>query len=117
MKVRLYDSGKRYEGFPDRYSLYFPYTQKMMDYYKKKFGRVIKGTFLGCSQASDGSVIRYYWEDLDTTIGYSIKGLGRKVKIESMSKQFQEFAVKMERIWNDAIKYDDKEHWDFWNKA
>lgn len=116
MKVRLYRA-KKAKGFVDEFSLYFPYPKKMIEEYKKRFDREIKGTFLCCSQASDGSVIRCCWENLDVTIGYSIEGLGRRYPVEKMSKDFQKFAGKMERLWNNALKHDDDKHWDAWDRA
>ena len=116
MKVRLYRA-KNAKGFVDEFSLYFPFPKKMIKEYKKEFDRYIKGTFLGCSQASDGSIVRCCWEDLDVTIGYSIDGLGKRYPLEKMSKEFQKFARKMERLWNNALKYNDKKHWDAWVRA
>ena len=116
MKVRLY-RGRNAKGFVDEFTLYFPYPKWMTAEYKERHGRLIKGTMLGCSQASDGSVIRCIWEDLDVTIGYSISGLGRRWPLEKMSKEFQRFARKMERLWNEALKYDDDKHWDAWVRA
>ena len=117
MKVRLYRSPARFKGYVDEFTLYFPYPKKMIEEYKKLHNRYIKGTFLGCSQASDGSIIRCCWDDLDVTIGYSIESLGRRWPLEKMSREFQRFARKMERLWNNALKYDDKKHWDAWNRA
>jgi hypothetical protein len=54
---------------------------------------------------------------LDVTIGYSIDGLGKRYPLEKMSKEFQKFARKMERLWNNALKYNDKKHWDAWVRA
>ena len=116
MKVRLYRA-RNAKGYVDEFSLYFPYPKKMTEEYKTVHDRLIKGAFLGCSQASDGSVISCCWEELDVTIGYSIDGLGRRWPLEKMSRGFQKFARRMERLWNNALKYDDKKHWDAWNMA
>lgn len=116
MRVRLYRA-RNAKGYVDEFSLYFPYPKRMVEEYKKQHDRLIKGTFLGCSQASDGSVIRCIWCDLDVTIGYSIDGLGRRWPLEKMSKEFRAFARKMERLWNNALKYNDDKHWDAWNLA
>ncbi len=106
MKIRLYRAPKQYEGYVDEYSLYFPLNKKL----RKREG--LAGTYVGCSQASDGSVIRCNWSDVDSFANVS---LGRKVNLETMSPQFQAWAHHLEQLWNDALKYDDEIHWSIWN--
>lgn len=115
MKVRLYDGGKKWGV--DRYTFYFPFPKWMREDYYNRHRHVVTGTMIGCSEGSDGGVIRCIWEDMDLTLGYSIRRLGRKIPIENMSKQFQKWARRLEKLWNDALKYDDKKHWDKWNQA
>ena len=116
MKVKLY-KGRNAKGSIDEFSLYFPYPKKYVVECHKEYGHEIKGTFLLCSERTDGSVIRCCWDYLDTSLGYSVYRLGKRYPLESMSKEFQRFAKRMEKLWNDAWKFDDKKHWDRWGQA
>lgn len=115
MKVRLY----KYPGAwsVDQFTLYFPYPKRMQEEIKKENGHIITGCFLGCSQDSAGGVIRCCWDDLDKSRGYNISGLGRRYPLEKMGEEFQAFARNLEKLYNDALKYDDAEHWGAWNRA
>lgn len=104
-KVKLY----RYGGKPtvDQYTLLFPYPAWL----RKREG--IDALCLGCSQASDGSVIRC------THFEYNRMRmkLGTRWKFESMSPVFQQWARTLEILWQEALEHDDQEHWDNFNKA
>lgn len=106
MKVRVYDSGK---DFVDRYTLYFPYSKKLREH----DGRTIMGCFLSFN-FREGQLTFYAWDYDDRSLGYNIPRNEKKVKIETLPQFVQNYIVKMERIWNDALKYDDKKHWDAW---
>lgn len=113
MKARLYDGGKKWTV--DRYSLYFPYPKWAI----KKFNleeQGITGTYVGCSVNSSGSVVRCCWDDWYKRHGYCSR-LGKKVPLDSLGEEFHKWALHLERLWNDALKYDDEKHWDLWNNA
>lgn len=113
MKVKLYRATNA-KGFVDEFSLYFPYPKWMKEEIYKRNGGIVNGTFLGCSQDSRGYVIRCCWDELDASLGYTIQGLGRRYPLEKMSEHFQNYAKHLEKLWNDAIKFNDEEHWDAW---
>ena len=116
MKVRLYRA-KNANGAVDEFSLYFPHPKWMINEYKEEYGHLIKGCFLGCSQDSSGGVIRCCWEDLDLNRGFSIAGLGKRWPLEKMSEEFQAFAKRLEKIWNDALRHNDVKHWEIWHHS
>ena len=116
MKVRVYDSGLK--SYIDRYTLYFPYPKKMRKEYMEMHRSLIMGFCIPFSFSSGdyrGTTINRCasFED-DRTLGYDVPNREKKVKIVTLPKEVQEWCANMERIWNDALKYDDKEHWDAW---
>lgn len=112
MKARLYDSGKKYEGYVDRLTLYFPYPKWL----QKKDG--VRGCYLGCSVASDGGMIRCTWNCNENSIVNSPSlFLGKKLDIDSMPEPFRKIVRKMEQIFNDALKFNDEAHWKAWEAA
>lgn len=130
MKVRVYDSGKKWAY--DRYDMYFPYPKRMREQISKEHGRIIMGTYISfgisvrdhgqydCNTlypTNDCSMTLYSWGEDDRTIGCDIPSAERKVKIETLPKVVQDYARKMEGLWNDALKYNDDEHWKLWNEA
>lgn len=111
MKVRLYDAGKKFKDYVDRYTLYFPVCKKLQ-------AREGRGFYLGCSPDGNDGVIRCCWETNENDqVNSKSLWFGKRIAIESMPKGFQRFAMKMEKLWNDALKYDDEEHWEAWNQA
>ena len=108
MQVRLYRATGEARDFIDGYTLYFPYNKKLREQTK------CAGYGIGCSQGMYGNVIRCDGFDVESFVTVN---LGRKVKLETMSEEFQRWAKHMEEAWNNALKFDDKEHWDIWNKA
>lgn len=112
MQVRLYDAGKKFKNYPDRYSLYFPYPKWL----QKNDG--LKGMYLGCSPTERG-MFRLDWGEcpLGVTVNSNRLWLGKKIKLESMPENFQICANKLIKAWNDALKYDDEKHWDAWVRA
>ena len=103
--VRLY----RYSGKPtvDQFTLLFPYPKWL----RERDGA--NGLCLGCSQASDGTVIRC------THFEYNRirMKLGTLWKLERMSPVFQNWTRTLEILYHDALEHDDEEHWDTFNKA
>jgi len=108
MKVRLYRGPANCRGYVDEFSLYFPYPKWLREH------DGVKGCFVGCSQDSRGGVIRCSWDYLDQRLGYSIEGLGRRYPLEKMSKEFRKWARRLERLFNDALRYNDDKHWERW---
>lgn len=108
MKARLYRATGEARNYIDGYTLYFPYNKKLRKETKQA------GFGIGCSQGAGGSVIRCNGFDVES---FATTNLGRKVKIESMSEFFQYWVRKMERLYNDALKFDDAEHWEIFNLA
>lgn len=120
MKVRVYDSGLK--GYIDRYTLYFPHPKWMVENDLERHGHRIMGGCIPFSFNTDefsgeSWVIRCSGFDDDRTLGYDVPGRERKVNIETLPKEVREWCAEMERVWNDALKYDDDEHWNAWNVA
>jgi hypothetical protein len=113
MKARLYRATGEARDYIDGYSLYLPYPKWYREQLNPK--NYASGCFLGCSPASDGTMIRCCWEELEYRIYGRADNLGRKVKIESMPEPFQKEVRRIEKLWNDALKYNDDEHWNIWN--
>ena len=112
MEVRLYDAGKKYENYIDRYTLYFPYPKWL-----RERSNNVRGCWLGCSPAYDG-MIRCSWELNESHIVNSEKlWLGKKIKLETMPQPFQICAQRLITAWENALEYDDREHWEIWNRA
>ena len=109
MKVRLYKHAGKWTV--DQFTLYFPYPKWL----KKQDGA--EGCFVGCNQDLHGGVIKCCWDYDDRRLGYSIAGMGRRYPIEKMSIQFRKWASRLERLWNDALKYNDEKHWEIWCRA
>lgn len=111
-KVKLY----RYPGEPtvDQYSLLFPFPKWLIEHETKaRFGYPVHGFCIACSQASDGTVIRC------SSFDYVRKQthLGARVSLEKMSPVFQQWARTLEILWQEALEYDDEEHWNAFAEA
>ncbi len=107
MKARLYRATGGARNYIDGYTLYFPYPK----WYRKELPYLSRGTFLGCSPASDGTMIRCCWDEMDER--YAFDGLGRKVKIESMPEPFQKEVARMQALWYEACS---TRNFDRWNR-
>lgn len=114
MKVKVYDSGKKFMF--DRFTLYFPYPKWLREEDWNNHRRRVMGCFQPFSYGKD-YITLCAWDYDDRTLGYNIPRNERKVKIEAFPKVVQDYAHKMEGLWNDALKYDDDEHWKLWNEA
>ena len=115
MQVRLYRATGEARDYIDGYTLYFPYPKWYIKRLQKWHGVLIKGTFLGCSPASDGTMIRCTWDEHQVGRFPYYPSFGRKVDISTMPEPFQKEVRRMEKLFNDALKFDDDEHWDKWN--
>ena len=106
-QVKLYDSGD--EGYPDRYTLYFPYPQWL------KNNDNAEGMYLGCSPANHGGRwTRCTFDMVETGQEYDF---GKEVPLSSMPQGFQDAANELISKWYDALKYDDDKHWEEWFEA
>ena len=118
MQVRLYRATGEARNYIDGYTLYFPYPKFMVQRMREIYGptTLIKGFFLGCSPASDGTMIRCNWEDYEVGKYPYYVNFGKKIDIKTMPEPFQKEVRRMEKLYNEALKYDDQEHWDKWNR-
>ncbi len=120
MKIKLYDAGKKYEGYFDRYSLFFP-IPAFKQQEQRKLGvepsRIIRAMYLGCSPSSDG-MIRCSWGTIlrGQRINSEELYLGKRVSIDSMPKPFQKCVRNMIKVYEQAIKYNDQKHWEKWER-
>ena len=112
MKARLYRATGEAKNYIDGYTLYFPYPK----WYRQELRKIHRdiaynpiGCFLGCSPASDGTMIRCCWDEMDGR--YTFQGLGRKVKIESMPEPFQKEVARMQALWDEACETHNFDHW------
>ncbi len=118
MKVRVYFDKS---DCVDPYTIFFPYPKKIQ---RTENGRYIKGSFLTCNVKHDcnnnideDSFLGYNWDELDVTLGYSIKALGKRVHGGDIPIAMQKWIAKMEPLWNDAVTKNTSEAWEAWNKA
>lgn len=120
MKVRIYDS--RQKECIDRYTFYFPYPKKEVERMMDASGHYIVGAcqpfgFRTDEHTGKTDITFYAWFEDDRTLGYNVPDTEKRVKADVMPKEVRDYAAKMEKLWNDAWKYDDDEHWDAWNEA
>lgn len=100
----------------DSWTIFFPYPKKIQEQEIARHGHRIKGTFLCCSPGTNDSYFnRCCWEDLDTSLGYSIEALGKRVHGNDIPKSMQHFIKRAEPIWNEAVTKNTTEAWDKWN--
>ena len=96
----------------DSWTIFFPYPKKM----QRQGDRLIKGTFLMCSPGSNDSYFNMCcWDHLDTSLGYSIDALGKRVHGNDIPKSMQRYIKKAEPIWNEAVTKNTPEAWQRWN--
>lgn len=109
MKARLYhDTRKKFCGYVDAWSIYFPYPKWLRE---QEDG--VRGCFLGCRPTDDG-MDRCTWEyDEPDKPLY----LGKRVDISTTPKAFQKIFKHYEKLWNDAITKNTEEAWNKWNLA
>ena len=106
--LRVYDSGKKYKDFADRYALYVPTPRNKA----KEVGYV--GMFLGFS-FSDKGITRCCWDECRH--GVKTMNLGKKINRDSLPKHVQKWIDTMEEKYNRAVKEDTEEAWEQWNRA
>lgn len=110
-KVRLYMYS---QNIIDRYTLMFPYPKWLIEHETKaRGGYPVHGFCISCNQASDGTVLRCASFEYIRWKTY----LGARVSLEKMSPVFQQWARTLEILWQEALEYDDEEHWHNWNVA
>ena len=102
MTARLYKAPAQYRGYVDEYSLYLPYPKCLRN--ENRNG--VTGIYLGCSPASDGTMIRCNWEEWNLKHGLC-DCLGRKVEIDAMPEAFRNECRRIERLFNEACKLRD----------
>lgn len=108
MKARLYRATGEARNYIDAYTLYFPYPK----WYRKENGNYATGCFLGCSPASDGTMIRCCWDEWELSkYGAPINASGRKIAIDSMPEPFRNEVRRMESLWEDACRTRDFSRW------
>lgn len=119
MQVRLYKARGEAGNYIDGYTLYFPYPKFMVKRMKEIYGptALIKGFFLGCSPASDGTMIRCNWDDYEVGRYPYYVNFGEKIDIDTMPEPFRKEVRRMEKLYNETLKYDDLEHWNEWNES
>lgn len=115
MKARLYRATGEARNYVDGYSLYLPYPKWLVKYENVRYGLGsdnIIGTFLGCSPASNGTMIRCCWEDFQTSkYGPSPTCLGRRVDINLMPDEFRKECQRIESLWDEACKTRNFSRW------
>lgn len=102
MLARLY-KGRNCAGYVDEYSLYFRYPNWL-----RKEQRGAAGCYLGCSVASDGTMIRCNWGEVEI---FSDANLGKKVDISTMPMPFRREVERMEALYNEALKTRNFDRW------
>lgn len=117
MKIRLYRASAKFRGYVDEFTLYFPYPKWLQKEIQEQHKEKVCGCCIGCSQTEGGNMVRCMGFDDNRTLGYHPDNFGRRYPLEKMSKQFQREAHKLEKAWNDALKYNDNKHWEIWNQA
>ena len=90
------------------YFLYWPFPEWL-----RKRNRMIKGLGLECQETVNGTVMRHCFFDIEE----APCKIGKKTPLEKMSPAFQKWVSALESIWQDALKYDDDEHWERWALA
>lgn len=113
VQPRIYDGGKKYENYVDRYSVFYPLPKKYReDPYEDR------GIYLGCSVMSNGGLNRCTWEPVEChdRIGISLNW-GKRVKLESFPKPFQKAINRFTRIYNRALNENTDKAWGAWNQC
>ena len=110
-KMRLYDSGKRFENYVDRYTLYFPYPKWL-----QKHDRA-KGCYLGCSPTQSGMNMCCWDINVDSYVNSDTLRLGKKIRLDSMPIGFQKVAKQIETSWQYTLKVNTDEQWDKFNRG
>ena len=108
MRVKVYDAGKRFEGYVDRYCIYYPYPKK------DNKGRRAKGFTLDFSFSEHGITVCCHSE---VEIGSSLReALGKRVKNEDLPQHVQKWVQKHEEAYNKALKLDTETAWNEFNR-
>lgn len=108
--IRVYDSGKKFMGHPDRYVLYFPYPKEWIrdnKYAISPVGYEHVGDFFAFS-FGDKTIQRCYWGEWCRKDGYA-SNLGKRVKIDTLPKHVQKWIRGYQKVWTDYINHPDEE--------
>ena len=110
VQPRIYDSGKKFEGYADRYSVLFPLPKK----FQMGTCNKVRGSYLGCSPSADG-MIRCTWEEVKERdyVGVDLV-LGRRVKLDTFPMPFQNIVNKMTELYNKALNENTEKAWMEW---
>lgn len=107
--LRVYDAGKRYEHYVDRYSLYYPTPRNKV----AEWGYM--GMYLGFSFSNDGRITKCCHSECKRGVGIDFFG-GKKVKRETLPTHVQEWINKLEKAYNKALKENTEEAWEEFNE-
>lgn len=105
--LRVYDAGKKYENYPDRYSLYTPTPRNKV----KDWGYM--GIFQGFN-FSVNSITKCTHDECKYGIGLDCF-LGKRIKRDTLPIHVQQWIDKQEQLYNKAIKEDTQQAWDNYN--
>lgn len=110
VKARIYDSGKKYESYPDRYAILYMIPKEYRN-------NGLKGIYLGCRPTEDG-MIRCTWEEVKTSdrIGVTVN-LGKRIPIEHLPAGFRHIVRKMDRVYNRALNENTEQAWAEWYRC
>lgn len=108
--LRVYDSGKKYKDFADRYALYVPTPRNKV----REWG--FMGMYLGFNFNEEGKTIhRECWGDCKN--GIKTMSMGKKIKRDTLPLFVQEWVNGMEEAYNKALTEDTEEAWEAWNRC
>lgn len=94
-KLKVYKAGKKYDGYLDQYSLYYPIPRKKV----KESG--YKGVILGFS-FGEHYITKCTHDEFPA--GFDIQAcLGKKVDIKTLPEHVQEWIAKEEKEWQETI--------------
>lgn len=102
--LRVYKAGKKYDGYVDQFSLYYPTPRNKV----KDWGYM--GQFLGFSFSQD-TITKCTHDECKLGLGIDTF-LGKKQKIEDLPQHVQEWIKEEEKAYNTAIDLDSIDGWD-----
>lgn len=113
MKIKIYRCTRRqYKDYIDSWTIVVPHPKWMREEDLKR-GSYRKGICLGCSPGVDDTYFnKCTWEDYEC----STTTFGKRVKVEDAPKPMRKYVRKLQRLYDEALKYNDYEHWEEFNK-
>ena len=103
MKVRVYDYGKKEEGA--RYTMYFPFPKSM------QVVEGMKAIGFGFNFNTNYRNYTQRYESLEFKNGLYGVNIGKPVKRETLPQFIQDKINVLEKVFNNAVKYNDTTHW------